>query len=139
MAGMYDVDRRLTFQEIRTANVERVSGFGHGNLDDGWNVAEWGNALAGETGELCNILKKMIRQAPGDPPIEKLTEMAAEEAADVLIYLDLLCAKMDVSLADAVINKFNAVSTRHQLPVKLCGFPGCTNRNQSKPCPLCYE
>lgn len=80
----------ITFESLRQANVDRVTEFGHGNLDDGWNVAEWGNAIAGETGELCNVLKKFIRQTELDPDPITLTEMAAEEMAEVVIYIDLL-------------------------------------------------
>ena len=129
---------RLTFEELRTANLERVRDFGHDGLD-GWNVAEWGNALAGETGELCNILKKFIRQAPGDPSPENLIRLAAEEVADVQIYLDLVAAKMGIDLAQATVNKFNKSSRRISSDTKLCRYPGCPNRNARPPCPTCYE
>lgn len=109
----------LTFQELRQANTDRVNEFGHGNLTDGWNVAEWGCALAGETGELCNVLKKIIRQTDIDPCIDDLTVMADEEIADVAIYLDLLAAKLGINLADAIRRKFNATSEKHGFPQRL--------------------
>jgi len=131
----YDTDRRLTFQEVRAVNSRRGQMFGH----DEWNPAEWGNALAGETGELCNLLKKYIRQSPGDPLPEDLIPDIKKEVADVFLYLDLLCDHLEISLADAVINKFNEVSVKRGLPQHLCHYPGCPNRCQQPPCALCYE
>ena len=138
MSSMYDTDRRLTFQELRTVNLRRVGDFVHGGLMS-WNPAEWGNALAGEVGELCNVLKKMIRQQEKDPSPEECIELAKKEMADVQIYLDLIAARLDVSLADATINKFNESSLRIGSKVGFCSYPGCTDRTQRKPCPLCYE
>ena len=111
--------RPISFSDLRSANVDRVELFGHGSLEDGWNPAEWGNALAGETGELCNLLKKYIRQLPTDPTREDLVTMAAEEMADIIIYLDLIGAKLDIDLADAVRSKFNKVSDIFRFPQKL--------------------
>lgn len=105
--------------ELRAANLDRLESFGHGGIVDGWNVAEWGCAIAGETGELCNILKKVIRQAPNDPPIEELVVEAEEEIADVLIYLDLLAAKLGIDLVEVTARKFNAVSHRYGVSVML--------------------
>lgn len=102
----------LNFEALRDVNLRRVSSFGHGNLDEGWNPAEWDCALAGETGELCNLLKKLIRH-PSDPTPAELELMCAKELADVIIYADLLAAKLDIDLGAAVRDKFNEVSDRH--------------------------
>lgn len=100
---------------LRETNMERAKYFGHGGLfeEDGWNIAEWGCALGGEAGELLNVLKKFNRQAPFDPSPEELTRMAANEIGDVLIYLDLIAAKLQLELADCARNKFNATSDRY--------------------------
>jgi len=108
-----------TFEDLRNANLTRLTEFGHGTLEDGWNVAEWGNALAGETGELCNVLKKMIRQMPSDPPKDELRIEAMNEIADVAIYLDLLAAKLEIDLAVAIKEKFNAVTRKRNLKTYL--------------------
>jgi NTP pyrophosphatase (non-canonical NTP hydrolase) len=109
----------LKFDELRTVNADRVSFFGHGRIEDGWNEAEWGCAIAGEVGELCNILKKYIRQTPLDPSKAQLTAMAAEELADVVIYADLIALRLGVDLGEAVRDKFNKVSRKHDFPQRL--------------------
>ena len=38
--------------------------------------------------------------------------MIADELADAIIYADLLATRLDVSLEDAIIRKFNEVSER---------------------------
>ncbi len=43
-------------QQLRIANRERVTCFGH-TIED-WSLSDWGNALSGETGELCNVITK---------------------------------------------------------------------------------
>lgn len=103
----------ITFHELRDANVSRVESFGHGGIQDGWNEAEWGCAIAGEVGELCNILKKYIRQIPSDPSLAELREKATKELADVVIYADLIAARLGVDLGTAVRDKFNEVSEKH--------------------------
>lgn len=110
---------KINFDDLRAANLARVEYFGHGSIDDGWNVAEWGCALAGETGELCNILKKMHRGADFDPHPDILRDMAAEEIADVMCYLDLLAAKLKIDIADVTQAKFNSVSRKYGYDVLL--------------------
>lgn len=108
----------ITFNELRDANVSRCVKFGHGGIE-GWNEAEWGNAIAGETGELCNVLKKIIRQMPSDPNQIELRSMASEEIADVIIYLDLLAAKLDLHLGACIKLKFNKTSEKHGFSERL--------------------
>ena len=106
-------------KRLRLVNVERVTSFDHGGLHDGWNIAEWGCAFGGEAGELLNVLKKMNRRAPFDPPLNELRHEAAKEIADCIIYLDLIAAKLDIDLTDAVSDKFNTVSEKYNFPHKL--------------------
>jgi len=97
----------LTFDFLRAQNVARCdeSFQMHGGLA-GWSVPHWAMATTGELGELCNLLKKVERG-------EVIAKTAiAHELADVAIYLDLLCAKLDVDLGNAVREKFNIVSDR---------------------------
>lgn len=97
----------LTFDFLRRQNVARCdeSFQMHGGLD-GWSVPHWTMAITGELGELCNKLKKIER---GETvPITEI----AHEAADVQIYLDLLCAKLGIDLGMATREKFNIVSDR---------------------------
>ena len=95
----------LTFAEFRQANVHRCTTVFH-ELDK-WSETDWGCALTGETGELCNLLKKRHRWLQGMPnPNEKAPpteEECAKEAGDIVAYLDLLCARMGIDLGSAVL------------------------------------
>lgn len=94
----------LTFDELRRVNYERC------NKDirpiDEWSPLEWGGAMAGEAGELCNFLKKLRRGSK----VKK--KDIAHELADVVTYADLVAARMDIDLGEAVREKFNLVSKR---------------------------
>lgn len=104
---------REFLQSLRAANTLRAPDFGTGTIDAGWNVAERGNELAGETGELCNVLKKMLRlQSKGQPVSEDLMRAAAEELGDVIICADLIAAKLGLDLQQAVRGKFNMTSRK---------------------------
>lgn len=78
-----------------------------------WNAMEWGCALAGETGELCNFLKKISR---GDKIKKK---ELAHEISDIMTYLSLLADNLDIDLEAAIIEKFNIVSKRWGSKYKL--------------------
>jgi len=101
----------LTFDQLRKTNEARC------NNDirplGSWTPLEWGACIAGETGELCNFLKKMKR---GDI-IDK--QELAHELADIITYADLLAANLGIDLGKAVKEKFNIVSKRWKSKYKL--------------------
>lgn len=99
--------------KLSKANEQRCPEFGHGGIK-GWNLVEWGLAVAGETGEMCNLIKKHHRGDAGIHPAD-----IAKEAADVVIYLDMLMQRMGQNLQDAVIYKFNEKSMEIGSPVML--------------------
>ena len=103
-------------KQLKYANKDRVPEFGH-ELND-WSLTDWGNAVAGETGELCNVLKKIHR---GDMTLDEANnkELIADEAADIVCYLDLLCQRAGVDLQTAIVNKFNKVSDRINSDIKI--------------------
>ena len=105
----------LTFAQLRNANVRRLADFDiyYQISERNWSPAEWGNALAGEVGELCNLLKKLLRGQ--HIPIRDIMD----EAADAQIYLDLLAHRLSFSLADAVTHKFNEKSASINSEVRL--------------------
>lgn len=75
-----------------------------------------GNELAGEVGELCNLLKKIERKRLGlRGGIDVNTRDLANEMADVLICLDLLAADLGIDLEDAVSVKFDLTSIKNHL------------------------
>ena len=94
---------------------------------DKWlNVAEfgrpplmyWSNALAGETGEVCNAVKKYervvrkMRQNKGPQSLDEAKTAIAKEIADVYTYLDLLAAELDIDIGEVTAAKFNEISIR---------------------------
>ena len=94
----------LAFNEFSEKNARRCKECWHEVT--AWNAVQWSNAIAGETGELCNLTKKEQR---GDtiPTVEMLHEIA-----DIVIYADLLCTRLGFKLGDIVAEKFNIVSQR---------------------------
>lgn len=105
----------LTFERLRSTNVKRCEQ-GFRRKIDAWSPTDWGCALAGEVGELCNLLKKRHRGRPEDQITD---EQIADEMADVLTYLDLLAARFDIDLGEALISKFNRVSERIGSDIRL--------------------
>lgn len=88
----------------------------HGDGLHSWSLADWAVALAGECGELCNVVKKLNRVRDGlrgnrESP-EELRQMLADEIADVFLYLDLLAQSQRLLLEEVVRAKFNATSDR---------------------------
>lgn len=92
-----------TLKKLKEANKARQSKY-----PSGWDLPRWGNAVAGEAGEMCNVIKKIDR---GDN-IPNATQQLADEVADIVCYLDLLCQHAGIDLSDAIVNKFNKVSER---------------------------
>lgn len=110
-----------TLAQLRRANLSRMPRFGHGDIHSpgGWKAMNWGCAVAGEVGELCNVLKKYDRQMPTDPSQDMLLPEIADELADVLIYLDLLAAFFDLKLARIIASKFNRTSKKFGFPERI--------------------
>ena len=73
--------------------------------------------LAGETGEICEKLKKAIRD-DGGKVSEERKQAIAKELGDVLWYIAALCTELDIDL-DAVaarnIEKLAARQARNKL------------------------
>lgn len=123
------------FQLLRQKNVERCNsgvftqawGDEH-NLQE-WTPLEWAGAMGGEAGEAANVAKKIRRLGRVVEEIERnptkraalapLVRALGKEVADVVIYADLLLARVGLSLAVEVIEKFNEVSERVGSPVRM--------------------
>lgn len=104
---------QLTFAELTEAVNKRDNMYPRCGE---WTINDWAVALAGEVGELLNMLKKVRR---GDYSIsEKETEIA-HEFADIQIYLAKLASECWVDLAAATVEKFNLVSDKKGCDVKL--------------------
>lgn len=116
----------MNLDYLAIQNGERAARWHPGFPDSqDWTGGDWANALAGETGEACNIVKKLRRLECGLKPMkkdgtkeERLKELG-EEAADILLYLDLLCHIYGIHLSEEVKNKFNKVSELQGFPERL--------------------
>ena len=113
----------LGFNALRVQNARRKVRW-HGEADE-WTGSDWSNAMAGECGEACNIVKKLRRHethtgtAYNTPEVNALLPALAEEIADVVIYADLLAHKYGIDLGEAVRAKFNRVSEAQDFPERL--------------------
>lgn len=106
------------FQKANVLRTESPDGFDH-KLHD-WTLQEWACALAGETGELCNIAKK-VRRGDYEPPdgMAIAREEIGKEAADVIIYALLILSHLDLKAETVLREKFDEVSKRVGYPHKL--------------------
>jgi NTP pyrophosphatase (non-canonical NTP hydrolase) len=109
---------KLDLTTFRPLNVKRAKeGF---KCYDNQPLTYWTTALAGEVGELCNMIKKMQRVELGGvdggssytaKDINK--EMLKEEIGGIAIYLDLMASLLDISLEEAIIDTFNSKSEKY--------------------------
>lgn len=113
---------------MRKANLTRCEA--HFHPLNSWSETDWGCALAGEVGELCNFLKKRkrtvdaveshkISQIQGTRKLISLHNSCKKEIGDVLSYLDLISASMGLTLEECIRDKFNEVSDRVKSKIKL--------------------
>lgn len=115
----------LSFETLRRANVTRCVEIFH-PIED-WSPTDWACAMAGECGEACNEVKKLRRLVDGtntekDPQDEaECKKRIAAELADLVIYADLLAARLSIDLGLSVQEKFDAVSVLRSSRVFLLG------------------
>lgn len=101
---------------LRSANLARQAEWDAGNRLD---LSYRGNELAGETGEACNVSKKLERERLGIRGSRDTLAHLAEELADVVICCDLIAMSAGFDLDVAVRNKFNATSEKVGLKTRL--------------------
>lgn len=117
----------LDFKKLRAANLERLPQFRdkkgrlcHSQKDGSdWSMGDWMTAVTGEVGELASVLKQFRRGDLDGVEADKIIKMVAHEAADIIIYLDILVSQFGIDLGDAVTEKFNIVSDRVNATTKL--------------------
>ena len=109
----------LTFEEFSKTNAARCAQIAECDwiAEGDWKARDWALAIFGETGELCNLIKKMKRGAAFDPEQPELIEDAGEELADIVTYCDLLATYWGLSLEEEVVKKFHEVNKRYSFPV----------------------
>lgn len=102
----------MKLAELREANVTRQREWDPGNTI---TLEYRGNELAGETGEACNVIKKLARERLGLRGSRATPAQLAEELADIVICVDLIAMQLNIDLGEAVRVKFNATSKRYGL------------------------
>lgn len=93
----------LTLDEFQRISVQRRELFYP--IPD-WALTDWASALAGEAGELCNLLKKRFR---GD---DISSAEIGKEVANVIGYAVLVAARFGLSSGSIVADRFDEVSRR---------------------------
>lgn len=90
---------------------------------ESWSLSDWGVALAGEVGELCNVIKKLNRVRDGmqQKAVDEdaLKNALAMEIGDTYLYLDLLARRAGLDLENCIRATFNRVSIREGFPERL--------------------
>lgn len=122
----------LTFRDVSLINAQRASRWHRGfpKSEDGWVGSDWSNAMAGEAGETCNVVKKLRRIETsiqqmvmvGYTPAQTqdlLMAKLAIEIGDTFLYLDLLAQFYGLDLAECVVETFNRVSRREGFPERI--------------------
>ena len=115
---------KLDLAAFRPINVQRATeGF---KCYDNQPLTYWTTALAGEVGELCNMIKKIQRVERGGVDggssysAKDITkEMLKEESGVIAIYLDLLASLLDISLEEAIVDTFNSKSEKYGFVQKI--------------------
>lgn len=100
----------MTFDHFQAINALRCrEAFGHGPGADNWPLQNWALAIAGEAGELCNLVKKCLR---GDFTIDSQRDEILAELADIITYADLAITHLNANTGAALAEKFDHVSDR---------------------------
>lgn len=84
-----------------------------------------GNELAGETGEACNVIKKLERERLGYRGSRATVQELADELADVIIVADMIAHDAGLELGPAIIGKFNATSEKYGFATRIPLSGGC--------------
>ena len=102
----------MILNKLRTATTLRQKEW---DPTDQLTLEYRGNELAGETGEACNVIKKLTRERLGLVGSIATIKDLADELADVVICADLVALKAGIDLEKAVKEKFNYTSKKYGL------------------------
>lgn len=103
----------LDFDTLQAACGERADSNAFKHTLREWLLTQWTNALAGETGELCNFAKKVERDGANNDVA------MGEELADIVIYAGIIAEYIGLHLGDEVRKKFNKVSEERGVDIKI--------------------
>lgn len=120
--------KSLSFNDLKQANFIRCIQSYH-SLEE-WTPTDWACAMAGESGEACNFVKKLKRiidnkkigKRKRAAEVKRLITEIGKELADLVIYADLLATRLNLNLGEQVRNKFNDVSHSLKSPIVVGEF-----------------
>lgn len=120
----------LTFAKIFRTSQKRSRRWHDGG--EQWGITDWSNDIAGETGEMCNAVKKFRRVVTGakninTEPGRQLDENAArqkilQECCDIVLYMPMLLEELGFEPGDfeaALREVFNRKSEEYGFPERL--------------------
>lgn len=96
-----------TLLQLSIANRKRQAEWDSSDLLD---AAYRSNELAGETGEVCNVVKKLERERLGIRGSRDTVAHLASELADVVICVGLIANHYGIDLSREVPAKFDETS-----------------------------
>jgi len=106
----------LNFDRLRTMSQLRQQEWpGSSNATLEFRTIE----VAGETGELMEVVKKYLRGRDGIAGRQASRDEIRDEMAGVIIAVDLLAARLHIDLSVAITNKFNRTSEKYNLATTL--------------------
>lgn len=107
-----------TFSTLREANIVRQKEW---DPTDKITPSFQGNELAGEVGELCNLVKKFDRHRMGLKGGKVDLDAIKEEIGDIVICLDLLAIGLGVQedINELARRKFNKTSAKYGLTTRV--------------------
>lgn len=108
---------------IEVTNLMRALRWHKQGLES-WSLSDWGVALAGEVGELCNVIKKLNRiagdiQSKNNGKESELRTQLKMEIGDSFVYLDLIAQRAGLHLDECIRDTFNRISIREGFPERL--------------------
>lgn len=114
----------VTISELQQINGTRSTRWHNGNRSQ-WSLLEWTAAMAGETGEACNVAKKIRRLAFALPNKQAglsehdekaLRVKLAQEVADSILYGLIILSELEFDAYKVLRQVFNQKSSEYGFP-----------------------
>ena len=98
----------MEFQKI----IDKIKDFSNQKTE--YKKLFFSNALAGEVGEFCNLIKKYFRDSQNwtSEQYFKYLNNIVKEIADIFIYLVLNARVHDINLEFAILDKIDIIEKR---------------------------
>lgn len=104
---------------LRAANIERDNEYREKTHGQKLPLLFRTTELAGEVGELLNVIKKIERERLGWAGKRATLDDLLGEFGGVMTCLDLLAMELNIDLAEVTVHEFNRVTDRLELKTRL--------------------